>query len=240
MSEEKKTETRTPYEVTVEPMDFTADFSGKFMSSIEFCRLANEFFKAAFADFEGSVFEMSQGMPSLTLYFNHAEKDGVKAVERIASAKFGSTILDRTRARDAQMKDGDRYHITEDGIDIIKPLLQGRYKNTNQGKVNWKNIVSDVVDRTAANMYNNNVVQMTKISGIDPRQICQLIYGSKDENGKYIDYGVEVKADLNMRSGFQAQASSNYVLAITKAYTGNIQSTYEKFGLAGAGSNIVR
>lgn len=237
---EKKAD-RIPYEVKVEPMEFEPDYSGKFVSSLDFCKLTNEYFRAAFVDFEGCTFEMANGMPTVSLYFNHnKDVEGVHACERVADKIVGNSIIDRTRGRDLQMKEGDRYHITDDGIDVIKPLLSGRFFN--QGKPNWKQIVTDVTDRAAANYYQpQNVRQLTKIIGIDPRSICSLIYGNKDEEGNYIDYGIEVKGDLTIKSGLMPGIQNpNYALAITKAYNGNITKTYEKFGINTAGSNIVR
>lgn len=238
---EKTTEERKPYVVNVDPVDFEQDFSGKFISSIDLCRLANEYFRAAFADFEGTTFNLEQGFPTMTLFFNHAENvDGVFAVERAGTKTVGSSVLDRTRRRDNQLKEGDRYQITADGIDIIKPLLLPRLMNN--GKPNWKQIVSDITDRNTQNMFQPmQPRQLTRVSGIDPRRICALIYGNKDESGEYIDYGIEVKGDLNIRAGIMpGQQAPNYALAITKAFNGNIQKTYQKFGINVAGSTIIR
>lgn len=237
-----KTEDRKPYKVEVDPIEFEASYSGLFMSSLDFCKLTNEYFRAAFGDYVGSTFDMTQSGPMISLYFSHLKDvNGIRACDRITSKTTGSTILDRTRGRDLQMKEGDRFHITDDGIDIIKPLLASRYFN--QGKPNWKNIVVDIVDNNAQSYYQpQNVTHLTKIIGIDPRNICALIYGTKDSEGNYIDYGIDVKADLSIRSGLiPGQQQSNYALAITKAYSGTIAKTYEKLGIGFAGgSNIVR
>ena len=237
----EKKEERKQYSVEVDPMPFEPDFSGKFISSTDLCRLVNEYFRAAFCDFEGSTFAMEQGFPTISLYFNHnKDVEGVRACERAAGKSVGNSIIDKTRGRDLQFREGDRFQITDDGIDIIKPLLVPRLFN--QGKPNWKQIVADITDRTSTNMFQPmQARQLTKISGIDPRQICSILWGNKDDNGEYIDYGVEVKADLNIRAGIMpGQQAPNYVLAITRAYNGNIQKTYEKFGINVAGSTIVR
>ena len=144
MSEEKKelkdAETkREPYKIEIESLDFKEDFSGKFLTSNELCKLTNEIFRAAFADYVGSQFELVNGMPMISLYFDHAKtKNGTYACERVGAKQSGNNVIDRTRSRDQQLREGDRYHLTEDGIDVIKVLLSPRFYN--QGKPNWKNI----------------------------------------------------------------------------------------------------
>ena len=64
------------------------------------------------------------------------------------------------------------------------------------------------------------------------------LFGKK-EGDSWLDYAVDVKADLSARNGFGI-SSPNYVLNITKAYNEHIKKTYEKLGLGTAGSNIIR
>lgn len=242
MSEQKEKvvpeENRTPYVLEVEPSPFEADAEVKILTSNELCRLANQYFRAAFADYEGCFFEMSQGAPTITLAFNHAKhtEDGVYAVDMPANNKVGNSVLERTRAYDRLVKEGDRYHITEDGKDIIKPLLAPRYFNN--GNPNWGTIVTDYIDRPTSYYVPQGGVQLTRIIGIDPKAICAILFGKK-EGGSWLDYAVEVKADLSARNGFGVTAP-NYVLNITKAYNDNITKTYEKLGFGMAGSSIVR
>lgn len=233
-------ETRKPYEIDLKtPLNFDEDFRGKIITSVQLCKLTNKLFKAGFADYAGCTFDVIQGMPVMSFYFNHARttEDGVYACERGDGKSAGNTIIDRTRDRDRQMREGDRYKITEDGKDVIAKLLHPRFFNN--GKPQWTNIVSDIVDRSAANYWNPNAaVQMTKITGIDPRRICAKLWGSEHE----CDYGVEVKSNLafNQPGMPGGQQNPNYVLSITKAYTENIKKTYESLGMGTMGSNIIR
>lgn len=233
-------EERTPYSLEVEPLKFESDAEVKILTSNEFCKLTNEYFKAAFADYEGCLFEFPQGQaPTISLYFNHQKHTDseIYACEMAANKKIGNSVLDKSRAYDRLVKEGDRYHLTEDGKDIIKPLLAPRYFNN--GNVAWQNVATDIVDRSAATYYQpQNAVQLTKVVGIDPKAICTKIYGNK-EDGSFLDYSVEVKADLSMRNGF-GNTTPNYVLYITKAFNDHISKTYEKLGFGLAGSSIVR
>ena len=237
--ENNRTEERKPYSLEVEPMVFESDAEIKFLTSNELCKLMNDYFKAAFADYEGSIFEMGQQGLSISLFFNHPKhvEGAVYACDTADAKKVGNSVLDRINAYDRQVKEGDRYHLTEDGKDIIKPLLASRHFNN--GKVNWGNITCEFADKNPSNYYQPQAAQhMTKVTGIDPRAICAILFGSKDETGS-VDYAVEVKSNLSMNNGFAA-SHPNYVLSIMKAHTDVLVKTSEKFGLGVAGSAIVR
>lgn len=241
MSERKTeaTEERKPYTLTVEPIEFAADAEVKILTSNELCKLVNEYFRAAFADFEGSLFEMSQGAPSISLFFNHPKhvEGAVYACDTVDGKKVGNSVLDRINSYDRKVKEGDKYHVTDDGKDIIKPLLSPKYFNN--GRVNWGNITFEFADRTTVNYYQPQAAQhMTKIIGIDPRAICAIIFGSKDADGT-LDYDIDVKADLSARNGF-VNAHPNYVLNVMKAHNNVISKSYEKLGFGAAGSSIIR
>ena len=90
------------------------------------------------------------------------------ATQRYAGNQVGSTIIDKTRGRDNLMTNGDRYYITEDGADIIKPLLFPRYYNRN--KPNWNQIMTEISDNNGG-FSPYNAIQLTKISGIDPKRV---------------------------------------------------------------------
>lgn len=237
--EDEKKE-RVPYVVKVDPIEFTPDFSGKYLTSNEFCKLTNEFFRGCFADFIGSTFDIINGQPTVSLYFDHGEKSDpnqVYACERVDGKTYGNNIIDRTRSRDTKMRDGDRYQITDDGIDIIKGMLIPAYYNN--GKPNWKSIVTDIVDKPSNYYQYQAAQQVTKVIAIDPRAICSVIYGKteKDDNHSYLDYDVIVRSSLNR---IIAGQNPIYILEIAKAFTDHIVKTYEKLGVGTIGSNIVR
>ena len=241
MSEENRTaettkkEEKTSLKVDIESIPFEADYSGKFISSIEFCKIANEIFKSIYDDFIGSTFELYNNFPLLSLYFAHGDFDGIKAVSKeLDGTSTGNNVLDKMRNRDNMNRVGDRYHITEDGKDFIKKVLHPKYYN--QGKIQWEKITMDIVER--GNGYSVRDQQITKIVGIDPRLICEYIYGKEDEKGDKLDYAVYVLAVLN-NFGFQTN-NKNYALRIDKAYKGNLTKTYERFGVGSLGSNIVK
>lgn len=238
---------RQPYKLEIERDDFAPDYEGKYLTSIEFCKLANQIFGAAFFNFNGSKFEVNAGQPVINLFFTHVDKlpDDAQithlATTRSSGNKVGSTVIDKTRGRDNLMNNGDRYYLTDDGIDIIKPLLFPRLFNN--GKPNWNQIVTEIADRNGSSIYGTmNVLQLTKVTGIDPKRVASLIWGRKDEDGD-IDYGISVMRDLTINTGFGMpgmQPGQNYALNITRAHTAAISKTYESLGLGTLGSSIVR
>lgn len=234
---------RKPFVVEVDPIKFEADEEGKYMTSNELCGLASGIFREIFDDFYGTKFElMNNRFPSISLHFSHVDKTegGTVATERLSAKQVGNTTIDKTRSRDNMMIHGDRYTLTDDGKDFIKKLLMP--KLFNNGKPNWGNILAPVADNTAQSIYAPaNVQQLTKVAFIDPKRICALLWGEKDESG-LLDYDVAIIKDLTMNymGGMPGNPNSNYVLRITKAHTDTIMKTYEKFGIGTFGSSIIR
>lgn len=240
--EQKAVEERKPFVVEVDPIEFTPDEEGKYVTSNELCSLTNGIFREIFSDWYGSKFEVSGGIPMISLHFSHMEKtDGVTlATERLSAKQVGNSTIDKTRSRDNLLVNGDKYTLTEDGKDFIKKLLIPRVFNS--GKPNWGNIVSATVDATTQSMYTTvNAQQLTKVTCIDPRRICALLWGDKDESGA-LDYGITILKDLSITPMTipGAQIPSNYVLRIQRAHTATIAKTYEKFGIGAFGSSIIR
>lgn len=235
----EETKKRTPYKLEIEPEDFTSDCEQKFISSNDFCKLLNEYFSAGFSDWYGSTFDCPGGPPYITLYFDHAERveEGkARACSRISDKVVGNSVIDKTRSRDHRIKEGDRYIITDDGKDIIKPLLLPRYYN--QGKPQWDKIV---VDYTEQPSFYSQGQQLTKIIGIDPCKVCSLLWGFKNDDGEVMEYGVNVYGDLNIRAGIlPGRIQPNYALGITRAHNDVIRETYARFGIGIVGSNIIR
>jgi hypothetical protein len=163
------------------------------------------------------------------------------ATERFNGNKVGSTVIDKTRGRDNLMNNGDKFYLTEDGKDIIKTLLFPRIYNN--GKPNWNQITTEIAERQGSSLFGTmNALQLTKVSGIDPKRVAALIWGRRDADGN-IDYGVSVMRDLTINSGLGMpgmQAGQNYALNITRAHEASISKTYESLGLGTLGSNIIR
>ena len=236
---------RTPYHVDIEPSKFLPDAESKFVTSLELCQDTRDIFKAAFADFYGCKFEILQGtgVPMITLLFSHVEApEGQTVATAPSSAKTtGSSVIDKTRSRDHLMKEGDKYVLTQDGLDIIKPLLLPHFVNRNTGKVDLKRIVSPIADVNQSSMFAPaNAVQLTQVIGIDPRKIAAMIWGEHDTDGGDVDYGITILKDLSANGmAFPGMTPQIFALKIDRAHSEALKKTYEKIGIS-TGSNIVR
>ena len=244
MSDQIKNNQREKFKIEVtEPTPFDAIAESKYLTSNELCRLTSELFKSVFADYEGCIFEATNGEPTMSLIFNHGkyDNDAVVACERAGGKVSGSMVLDRTRNRDRQLQEGDRYYLTEDGKDVVMSLLTSR--TYNNGNPNWRNIVSEWTDRTVMNMYSyQQLPQYTKVSFIDLRNLCRLIFGNKID-GDTVDYAVSIASSLTP-NGYQAMGgmsmNMNYMLNITRASAKEVAAVYEKLGFGSMGTRIVR
>ena len=245
------TNNRTKYRINAEGtpmMDFSPVSETMYVRSNDLCALVSEVFHAAFADFYGCVLETVGGQePVISLFFDHADhKDDPKgrpcACEMAAGQGVeGNNVLARSRQRDSLMRDGDRYFLTEDGKDVISELLIRRLV-PNNGNINWKNIVGEYYDQTTQNMYfGRQAPQYTKVSGIDIKKICALIFGTKDDKDSY-DYAFQILGALNFNNAYTMPGNpqvANYTISITRAHAKEINEIYSKLGIA-SGSNIIQ
>ena len=223
-----------------ENVEFPAIAETAYVSSVELCRLFSQFMKATFADFEGVLFEMGNGEPSISILFNHGNynSDELVACERGCAVNTGSSIIDRTRTRDRQITEGDRYRLTEDGKEYFGKLLLRRLYNN--GKPDWRRLVVEWVDRTQANYYNTNLPQYTKISGISIEKVCEVLYGTKSEDSNdRFEYSVAVTKSTpgGMMYG---NLSTNYMLNITKVSEKEVRKVYRDMGFGDCYSHIIR
>lgn len=243
MSNQNEETKRKKYEIELEkPVDLPAIAKTAYLSSNDLCKMVSELFKAAFADFEGCFFDATNGEPSVSLLFNHGkyDEDAVTACERVGGKMSGSSLIDRTRNRDRQMIEGDRYYLTEDGKDVISTLLTGRAFNN--GNPNWKMLVSEWQDRSVSTMYNyGQTPQYTKVSNISLQRLCSLIFGKKNEDNDYVEYDVRVTMPLTAMGYPQnMNMNKNYLLTITVVSSNEVAKVYEKLGLGTVGAHIIR
>lgn len=248
MSNEKKETKREKFAINVaehEPFEATAET--KYITSNEFCKIVSELFKNVFADYEGCTFDVGNaGEPTISLLFNHgqySDDDTVACHLRDAKDSDGSSVIRNMRRRDIQLREGDRYHLTEDGKDVIMDLLTPRAFNG--GKPNWGSIVQDIIDRNPTTYYMpaSQIPQYTRVSFIDIKRLCGLIYG-RDVEDDQKDYQVTIASPLNQMSyamGGMPTGATNYVLSITRASLKEVTKMYEKLGYGNMmGTNIVR
>ena len=238
-------EKREPFKIEVDkPFAFDAIASSKFITSNELAKLTSDLFRNVFADFEGSIFEVStQGGATMSLIFNHGnyDKDAITACERLNSKSVGATVIDRGRSRDSLLRDGDRYFLTEDGKDVVKDLIVRRLYNN--GKPDYSKIVGEYTDRGPVNNYFiQQTPQYTKVSHIDLNRLCGLLFGSVDEDGNSVEYSVAVTAPIN--AGYNNMTgiavSTNYILNITQVSSKELNDLCTKLGLGVSGLAIVR
>lgn len=240
----KETEKRKEFKIEVkEHAELPAIAKTAYISSNDFCKLTSELFKGVFADSEGCFFEAGNGEPTVSLLFNHGQYDegAVLACELAGGKASGSSILDRTRNRDRQMTEGDRFYLTEDGKDAIKNLLTSRLYNN--GNPNWRAIVGEWTDRSVVNYYNmGQIPQYTKVAGISLSRLCGLIFGNKSEDGEFVEYDVRIATALTPvgypQNGMNMNV--NYMLAITVVSSAEVAKIYEKLGYGTVGAHIIR
>ena len=234
-------EKREPYVAELDqPLAFNYDAEAQILTSMRLGQSINAFFKEVFADYEGCKIEVSQRNElSLSLVFRHeANRDENKhyGVELSAAKKTHNSTLDRSRGKDYALLHGDRYTLTEDGMDIITPLVRPNYKTQN-GKINWGQIIADFSEGNT--MYTWKTEQFTKVSGLDLNFVCSLLFGKKDQDGNNVVYMVDYRGVAGVPGFSIGGAAQNFVLWINRINVDKLQQTYADLGL-GSTSSIIR
>ena len=230
---------REPFVVEIdEHYPFDSIAASKFITSNELCKMVSDLLRGVFADYEGCIFEVNQGMePTISLIFNHGDYTGSDlpvCCERSGAKQVGNTVIDRGRSRDLFNRNGDRYYLTEDGQDFVKQLIIRRLYNN--GNLDYKRIVSEIVDRGPVNTtFVQQLNQYTKVAFISIDRLCSLLFGTDEENGDRVEYTVGISAPINAGYGV-----SNYVLNITRISAKELSSFCNKIGVNMQTINIVR
>lgn len=243
MKNQNEKESREKFKIIVDDLEVEPGVAQtNYVLSSEIQQKISELFKSVFADYEGCIFEVSNGEPTISLLFNRKKYD---EDERVGSyrigANSGSSVIDRRRNQDRQMQEGDRYYLTDDAKDVVSDLLIPRLYNN--GNINWKLIVSDYQERNQNNYYMmpNQIPVYTKVSGLSLNRIlnANLLEGfaSKDKDGNKVEHGATLAAPLNYMN---YQQGSVYVLTITTITVNNLNKIYEKLGFGSAVSGIIR
>ena len=249
MSETNKPEEkREPFVAELdESLPFKYDAQASILTSTALGSAINEYFKAVFADCEGCKIVSNQRGLSVSLVFKHipAERRDPNlhyGVELSTARKTSNQTLDRIRTRDFSVLHGDRYSLTQDGEDIIKPLIirNNSYFSQN-GKILWGSILSEIAEPVYGNsMYGMRTEQYTLVSGIDINAVCSILYGKKDAEGNAVVYEVSLRGALNAGvPGLNSTANQILILWINRINCDKLQETYAALGL-GSVSSIIR
>jgi hypothetical protein len=225
---------RLKIEVDAEPFNGIA--TTKYITSNDLGKAATELFKGVFADCEGCTFDVVGNVPTLAVIFNHGvyDKGARVACTREATVDSNAGIVARIRTRDHLLANGDRYYLTDDGKDAFRDLLN--FQVYNNGKPNWGKIVCEFSENSQQRFYGMNTPQYTKVGFIDLNKIAGLIWCTEID-GDNVEYDVHIVRALN--SGVPGMPPSNYMLAVTRVSSRELQNTYEKLGF-GSFSSIIR
>lgn len=231
--------------------NFASIANTAFIHSNQFANIVAATFRQTFADFEGCLFETTKdGRPYISFFFNHAKNENSDLPCACEMANGGATkgndVISRMRQRDSLMKEGDRYTLTQDGIDIFSPLIPDFYRNRNN-KINWNNYVSESNDPTIVpNQWDRSTwgrphTQFTMVTLVDVNQLAKLIYGSRDkETNEIYDYEVIIRAclDAPMNPYQQYTRNHNYMLEIKQIPVHALQEVYKSIGIV-QGSGLI-
>jgi hypothetical protein len=233
----KQTEKEEKFEIlNNEPMYFPHMSEVSLVRSSDICKLANEIFKPAYDDYEGSKFEVSQyGEMYLKLYFHHRILDDTD--RKVAFSKNSDIInssnelLGRIKDRSRRSSSGNQYCITKFGKDGLEKFITSPSVRTRDNKVIWNKCYHDI-----AQPNNAAAAEIcTEVSYVSIQEILYLAYGRKMKTGTDIN-GKElyspVKFDVKMHQQlFTNGFFKDYQLKIEKICEDVLNETLDDMGI---------
>lgn len=214
-----------------------------FVTSTNFCKIISDLFRAVFPDCVGCSLDMvpSTNIQAISLYFDHLDHgDQLTAVSKDADdQKTKNAVLRSTRSYYTRLREGDKYHLTDDGKSAISDFLMdpevARAIYSNNYDIKWDKIISDVADPNAGMSGR----QLTKVSFVDPEKLATAIYGDKNSNGDNVIYRIRNLGSLPVYVG--GYSSAGYSLAIDRVTESNVQKMSAAYGIGvNNGLNIIR
>ena len=215
-----------------------------FITSTEFCKTVSELFRAVFPDCIGSSLDVVPGsnVHTISLFFDHLDHgDQIVAVTKDTDdQKTKNVVLRSTRSYYTRLREGDKYHLTDEGksalVDFLMDPQMARSIYSANYEVKWDKIVSDVADPQAGMM---NGRQLTKVSFIDVDKLAAAIYGETNANGDKVVYRVRNLGSLPVYVG--GYSSSGYSLAVDRVVESNVQKMCNAYNIGvNNGLNIIR
>lgn len=238
-------------------LEFDPISDTKYLTSTEFGEIVSNIFKQVFVDYEGCTLGGVQGTPYITInfFFNHREisDDAIpsnmfRGITRKIPNKSNNETVNNIRLYNNILRNGDRYYLTDDAKQIIKPFLLsgvGRIYGPN-GNINWGNITSEQGDNSQRFNFGVNQVplQYTVCTFIDPTKLATAIYGEDNtENGAKWCYQVRVAnsiPNINSMNNTNSNTAnpSNWILAIDRVSAKELNKLAAKFGFANIGNGL--
>jgi len=220
-------------------INFPAIAETAYISSNELLSAISRAMKELFVDFEGCKIDSTNTTGEVTLVFgfNHGKYNDLGGkfygVQLPQAQRTENERINAIRNNDHFMTAGDRYYVTEELAEFLKPYLTR--PAFNNGKPNWKNLCSET---RFGNGYNQgyHVPQRTEVRGISLRAFCKTLFGIHGEDGSdNYDYDVMIK-DYPRPNPF-GQVSNEYILAVIRCSEDEVKKMYAHYGFVVADNN---
>jgi hypothetical protein len=239
---------REKFDISLEsPLGFNDIEQQMFVTSRSFChRFVNPLFKAAYADYIGSIFTVDrQGVQQVVLYFDHKDHgDSITATTKQPTNDDGmvnETILNVRRYTN-RVINGDRYYFTNEGKEgLDKFFMNFARKRGRDGsfKIDYGRVKTTT--SLGGGLINQPGQQVTQVSFIDPVKIVETVFGTKTAEGHQLEYDVRIINSVQSQYAMMNGSSNlNYLLTIQRLDDNELNEVCGEIGIVGAGLDIVR
>lgn len=252
------TETK-PLQIEItDPESFEKLAATTLVTTQKLAKRINKLFTSVFSDYHGSIIYCTAGNGNVPmnqqfvveLHFKPMavgtiDSTGTKKVRafRPINEKVGNSndIIAGLRSIYDSYNTSSKFELTEEAAQILSEFMIPGTNNGNNVDP-WKPSTYNTVkgEYVDAPQFGQSPI-MVKIGGLDLVKIIRKMYGSKNESGKKVEYGIIPYGPVNPVSNQMVQATANWRILIMQIDTEKTFDLASEFGIipAGNGGNVV-
>lgn len=172
-----------------ETLEFPGTLKTNITTTQSLAELINGVLRNVMCDYEGCFIGVNQSGLYLTLFFTDKGEPAegqVKVLKNMTTTPAKSSpVMEKIQAL-SQYSRSKMFELTADAKEILSSIMDVPAN----AKVNWKNCVSEIT--VPVNNYGQAYNVTVQVNGISINKILQIVYGTKDDCGKYVQYNTNI------------------------------------------------
>lgn len=206
-----------------EHLEFPGTLKTNITTSQSLAELINGVLRNVLSDYEGCFIGVDQNGLNLTLYFTdkgEATEGQIKVLKNMTKTPVKSApVIEKIHALSMYSR-SNMFTLTDDAKEVISGIMDV----PGNAKINWSNCVTEVT--VPVNNYGQAYNVTVKVSGVSINKILQIVYGTKDEDGKYVQYSTSILRPV-------PYSPSIFIISIMQLRTEQLEQLAQSTGLLG-------
>ena len=202
--------------VVKEPIAFTSTLDTNLTTTQKLCGVINGLFRPALADYVGCIITIvPNGSLGLVLYFKDTGNASREQIKCLNKKDSDSSITDKLNRINNMVSRRRVYDLTTSAKKALEEFFD-------VPKVNWGNAVSELTANV--NHFNNKYDIYCAVSGLSLNKVLRKIYGSKDEDGREVQYDTKIMRPMD-------NDMYNFIISVMRLNNDLLQSFATEIGM---------